>query len=517
MTVFNLAVTVRKVDNIVMHISTEDFDFEMLMRDKFSFFADGYKFHPAFKSKYWDGKIYLLNVDGTMPIGLISEVVAFCERQNRTIFVDPSIRTNQLDKVRLNGFIDSLDVYAGGDKIDPYYYQKDAVHFALEQKRSILLSPTSSGKSLIQYILLRVYQQMTPGEKMLIIVPSIGLVTQMRGDFDDYASNIDWSVDEFITGIAKGKEVDDEKNIIISTFQSLSNPKTKPDPSYFHQFKYVMVDECHTAKAKSIKYILDNSINAEYRVGLTGTLDGCKTNEMVLRGMFGNICNVIETRELMDQGKVANLNVNCILMKYPEETCKFLRSAPRGGSDDGGKQIRRKADYVEEINYITTSEVRNLYIMRLVASLPGNSILMINQIDHGENLFKWMKKVLPDRDIFLYNGSTDKDERERIRKLMEETENGIIIGSLGVLSTGISIKRLNNLVFAHPTKSRIKTLQSVGRLLRISKFGNEVKMYDIIDDFSIGGYVNYTLEHGRQRVQYYMDQRFVCNTTIVNL
>jgi len=513
----NLHVVLRKINEGKAFVDTEDFDFLCDMRDHFSFFADGYKFHPAYRNKSWDGKIRLLHVDGTIPLGLHNEVKAFCERHGKTIYVDPDIGTLNLDRGVFDGFVESLNVHSGGEKIDPYYYQKDASHTALEEQRCLLLSPTSSGKSLIQYILLRMYQRIYPDAKILIIVPNVGLVTQMQGDFKDYSSETDWNVEDYVTGITKGKATDPDKGVIITTYQSLSNAKTKPSPDYFEQFEVIMVDEVHTATAKSIQGIMDASVNARTRIGLTGTLSECKTNEMVLRGMFGKVINVITTRELMDQGKVATLQIKIGVIKYLEETCKWMRSAMRGKVDSNDKPIKTKCEYPDEMSYILQNMDRNKFIMRLCASLEGNSILMINSVEHGLNLYDWMTDAYPDRDIYLYNGSVGKDDREEIRNIMETKENAIIIGSLGTISTGISIKRLHNLIFAHPSKARIKVLQTIGRLLRKSKFGNDVVMYDIVDDFSIGAYENYTLDHGRDRVRFYHSEQHDVETINVDI
>lgn len=513
----NFAVVVRKLNEVSAHVDTEDFDFLCMLRDYFSFFADGYKFHPAFRNKQWDGKIRLLKNDDTIPLGLANDVKRFCERHNKQVFVDPQIKTHTLDKEFLKEFIETLNTHSGGDKIEPYYYQVDAVLHALEHQRCLLLSPTSSGKSNMIYMLVRFYQKFMPEKKILIIVPTVGLVTQMAADFDDYASEVDWKSSDYITNFSGGSMNDPDKPILLTTFQSLSNAKTKPDPEFFEQFEIIMNDEVHTAQSKSIKDILNYSVNGSIRVGLTGTLSESKTHEMVLRGMFGDIYNVISTHELMDMGAVAQLSVMCVLFKHTKDDAKFMRSAFRGALDGKGKQKKTKASYPEEIEHIISSEQRNKYLMRFTASLKGNSILMIKNIQHGENLYKWMTQVLPDRDIYLYNGATDDDTREEIRQLMETKENAIIIGSIGVLSTGISIKRLHNMVFAHPSKSRIKVLQTVGRILRKSKFGNSVNMFDFIDDFSIGAYENYTLEHGRIRTQFYHDQKFDTGTKMIQL
>ena len=237
---------------------------------------------------------------------------------------------------------------------------------------------------------------------------------------------------------------------------------------------------------------------------------------MTLKGLFGPIFTVITTKELMDMNRVAQLAIKVVVIEHNEKDCKNMRSAPRGEPDsETGKIPRRKATYQEEIAEIVSNEKRNLHLMEFTLGLEGNTILMIKNIEHGENLYKWMTETCPDRDIYLYTGGTKKEERDRIRKVIEGKENAIIIGSIGVLSTGISIKRLHNLVFAHPSKSRIKVLQSIGRLLRKSKHGNLVTVYDFVDSFCVGAFENYVYGHGQKRVNFYTEQQF--NFTVENL
>lgn len=511
-----------RVDETYGHISCEDFDTIIRLRDHFSFFADGYQYHPAFRNRSWDGKTRMLKESGQIYLGLWSEVKECCERIGAPFQLDPSIKKHNLPREKFERFVDNLNVHSGGDKIDPYDYQRDAAHFALEMQRCILLSPTSSGKSLIQYIVYRMWELIGPEEQILVVVPTVGLVTQMIGDFKDYSSEIDWSVESECHGIMSGTSKETKKRIVISTYQSLSNKKSMPPREWFEKFKFFSCDEVHTATANSIISIIEKCKNAKYRLGLTGTLDDgeCKTNRLTLQGLFGPIKTVITTKELMDAGTVAQLKVKVGLLKHPEKQCKFLRSAPRGPIGENGKPARQKATYAQEIDEITKDKARNRFIMKFTAGLKGNTVLMINKVEHGENLYRWMTQAFPDRRIYLYTGSTDKDERENIRQAMEKEDGSIIIGSLGVLSTGISIKRLHNLILAHPSKSRIKVLQSVGRLLRKSKFGNNVTMYDLVDDYSIGAYENYCLDHGRKRVSYYYDQQFdtqVSNITLEEL
>lgn len=507
-------VYIKKKDNTGIEIICQDFDFVVEMREKFSFFADGYKFHPAYKAKAWDGKIRLLKQDNTMPFGLFHEVMKFCKLMNRPFKLDPKIKRWNLPKEKFENFVKSLNVHVDGDSIDPYEYQIDASHHALEVQRCILLSPTSSGKSLIQYLIVRLLERMSEGTTMLVVVPTVGLVSQMIGDFCDYSSEIDWDGEKMIHGIKGGVKKETSKHIIVSTYQSL---REVPD-EWFEQFDVCMVDEVHTATAKSVSRVVEACKNACYKIGLTGTMDETKANKMTLLGLFGPVYTVITTKELMDMNRVANLDIKVAMLVHPEAERKHLRSSPRGPKDQKkGKPKRKKASYQEEMTHIVNSEKRNKFIMRLASKLQGNTIIMINEIEHGENLVKWLKDGLPHKNIYLYTGSVGDVEREQIRKSMELQDGAIIVGSLGTISTGISIKRLHNLILAHPNKSRIKVLQSIGRLLRKSKFGNNVTFYDIVDDFRIGAYENYVYGHGLKRYEYYCEQQFEVDIIDVNL
>lgn len=498
-------VYIKKVDNTHLEIICQDFDFVVLMREKFSFFADGYKFAPSYINKYWDGKIRLLKETNLMPLGLYEDVEKFCASQNHPYKRDPSIVRYNLPVEKFENFVTNLNIHTGGESIDPYEYQITAAHWALEMQRGILLSPTSSGKSLIQYMIIRLLEKMVDGMSMIVIVPTVGLVAQMIGDFCDYSSEIDWNGEKMIHGIKGGVSKETDKHIIVSTYQSLA----KVDKSFFEQFDICMVDEVHTATAKSITRVVEACVNATYKIGLTGTLDEAKANEMTLKGLFGPVFEVITTRQLMDMNRVANLDIKMAMIVHPEEDRKLLRSAPRGEKDEKtGKKKRRKATYQEEMAHIVASPKRNKFIMRLASKLEGNTIIMINEIEHGENLVKWLKEGLPHKNIYLYTGAVNANDREEIRQAMEKQDGAIIVGSLGTISTGISIKRLHNLVFAHPSKSKIKVLQSVGRLLRKSKFGNNVTMYDLVDDFRIGAYSNYVYDHGMERYRFYCEQQF---------
>ena len=511
---FDCKVYFIKKDEVYGQIQTEDFDFLCQLRSHFSFFVDGYKFQPSYKNGFWDGKKRLLSESGRIHLGLWPEVVKFCKSYDHPYKIDPKIKKFNLDCTKFQGFVDKLDTRDEGEKIPPYEYQVTAARKSLEWQRCILLSPTSSGKSLIQYILIRMYEKLIPKQKILMVVPTVALVSQMADDFNNYSSAIEWSAYDEIHQITAGVDRVTGKKITISTYQSLA----KQPADFFNDFGAILVDEVHTATSVSVMKILESSVNASWRVGLTGTLDECKTNLMILKGLFGPMFDVISTKELMDMNRVAQLSVKVKIIKHSEEDCKNMRSAPRGEVDEKtNKPKRRKATYQEEISEIIDNEKRNDYIVNYATKLDGNSIIMVNRIEHANLLFKQITELHPDRDVFLYYGGTKKEDRDRIRKIMESKENAIIIGSIGVLSTGISVKRLHHLLLCHPSKSRIKVLQSIGRVLRKSKYGNNVFVHDFVDDYSIGAFVNYVFAHGQKRVEFYTQQQFVFDVESIKI
>lgn len=246
------------------------------VQDYFTFFVPGYKFMPAYKSRLWDGKLRLLNLNtNELYRGLLPYLELFCEERGYTFHYEDSTitSTEQISEYQLNKFIEDLNIHSGKRKIDVRDYQQEAVLHALRFKRATLLSPTSSGKSLIIYLIIRYLNSYKFQEgKGLLLVPTTQLVEQMFSDFQDYSSNNGFDVENFAHRIYSGKEKTSGKGLYISTWQSVHN---LPE-DYFNQFDYIINDEVHLAKGNSITKIVSRCINSQYRIGLTGTLDGTK-------------------------------------------------------------------------------------------------------------------------------------------------------------------------------------------------------------------------------------------------
>ena len=478
-------VVVSKKDEVHLFVSADPSIFRE-MTDHFTFEVPGARFHPSYKMGVWDGKIRLLNYkDNTIYAGLAPHIRTFCqERGYRLEFqeeADFNFSVNEAVQ-----FIESLNL-----PFTPRNYQVDAFVSAVRKRRMLLLSPTGSGKSLIIYLLIRYYLSQPDAKKQLIIVPSTSLVAQMKKDFASYGQKSS-SIHEIMAG--KSKET--KKQIVISTWQSLFKLPKK----FFDDYGTVIVDECHGVKAKSITGILTKMPNIKYRYGTTGTLDGMLTHKLVIEGLLGEVRKVTGTKELIDKKILSDFMVKAIVLRHQEKVPGNMR-------------------YQEEIGYLVDSPARNKFIKNLVLSLEGNTLVLFNYVErHGVPLFNMINDESDkDRKVFFVYGGTELAKREDVRWMVEKEDNAIIVASSGVYSQGINIKRLNNVVFTHPGKSRVRTLQSIGRALRRVD-DKEAVLYDIVDDLTNGRKKrNYSIKHFQDRMAIYQSEKFTVKSYSVEL
>lgn len=447
----------------------------------FSFRVPGYQFVPAYKNKLWDGFIRLYDLrTNQIYHGLVPYIEKFCAERNYTSEINSEISiTESFSLVEAVDFVRTLNL--------PHEirdYQLNAFVQAVRNRRILLLSPTASGKSLILYVILRWLQE-SDYKRGLLIVPTTSLVEQMYTDFESYG----YDSEEYCHRQYSGKEKHTNKLLTITTWQSIY----KNDADYFEQFDFVMGDEAHQFKAKSLTTILSGCTNAKYRIGTTGTLDGTQTHRLVLEGLFGPVYKATTTSELIDKGQLASFKIKCLILKHNEAVCKQARDW----------------DYNTEIDYIVQNPARNEFIRNLALSLNGNTLILFQFVEkHGKDLYTIIKDSVKDRHVFFVFGGTDVEVRESVRAITEKEKDAIIVASYGTFSTGVNIRNLHNIIFASPSKSRIRNLQSIGRGLRKGDNKEEAVLFDIADDFRIGKFVNYTLKHFIERVKIYDDEKF---------
>ena len=493
--------TITNIDSVDIKIEC-DRGIAKELSDFFTFKVPGHKFMPAYRNKLWDGQIKLYNIyKQTLYKGLYDYVLKFAEdRDYKIVEPHPIHKTEKnIQEEHIQKFINEfLKPYAAGESITAHEHQITAVTHAINNNRCLLLSPTGSGKSLIIYALVRYYlDKIPPDKKILIIVPTTSLVQQLYSDFDEYSSKSKWQAKDNIHTVFAGKDKLSEKRVIISTWQSIY----KLDENYFNNFSSCFGDECHLFKSKSLTTLMTKLKQCEYRIGTTGTLDDSLAHKLVIEGLFGRVINVTTTKSLMDKDLLSQLEIDCILLKYPER----IRNSVK------------RITYQDEIDWLVHNTDRNNFISNLTVNLKGNTLVLFQYVEkHGKPLHKLIKKKAGDkRDVFFVFGGTDVEVREKIRNITETKDDAIIVASYGTFSTGISIRKLHNIIFSSPSKSRIRVLQSIGRQLRKSKYKEVAKLYDIADDLHWKSYKNHTLRHHESRLKIYQSEGF--NNKLISL
>ena len=481
-------ISVRKKNEVYLQVDTEP-SIAQELNDHFSFEVPGAKFHPLYKSRMWDGRVRLFSMfTKELYIGLKEYLEHFAKERNY-VFDDSQYEKTAdactLDEVK--EFVTSLNIASKGQPLDIRDYQIEAIHKAINDGRRLLLSPTGSGKSYIIYCLIRWHE--LRGRRQLILVPTTSLVEQMYSDFQDYSSINNWKTSEHCHRIYGGHEKSNEYDVIISTWQSIY----KLPKQFFADFKAVYGDEAHLFKAKSLTGILNKMPDTPYRIGTTGTLDGTQTHKLVLEGMFGPVYKVTTTKKLITSKTLADLQIYNLVLDYPDEVKKALK----------GKT------YQEEMDFIVGYEPRNKFIRNLAIKQTGNSLVLFQYVEkHGKMLHEMIQSKAENRKVFFVYGGTDTEQREEIRRLTESEKDAIIVASYGTFSTGINIKNLHNIIFASPSKSRVRNLQSIGRGLRTSETKDSCNLYDIGDDLTWKSKKNYTLLHMIERIKIYNDEHF---------
>lgn len=468
---------IKKLNNVHVQLVCDP-HIKKELEDCFKFRPPGYQFVPSYKNRFWDGFIRLLNAQtGVILYGLWERAAAEAEARGYTVEVDPNIILGGNDIPDTAGY-DLAELFKA--PYTPRDYQNDAVAYALQRGRGLLLSPTASGKSFIIYLITR-YLTEELGKRVLVVVPTISLVTQISKDFENYNNGEQLSLHQISAGASKQSDC----QITVSTWQSLQ----RVSKDYLSQYDAVIVDEAHQAKSTAITKLLEKLPDVEWRFGLTGTIpDDGPVNQLTLEGLFGSIYQVTQTHKLIAENTLADFQIKSLVLEHEKP----------------GKAL---STYQDEIDFIVESGPRTRFIANLAANLEGNTLVLFNYVDrHGKPLHEQLKTH--DKKVFFIHGGIKGEEREEIRTALESSEDNILLASLGTTSTGVNIVNLDNVIFAHPTKSKIRNLQSIGRVLR--KNGDKAAtLYDIVDDLRAGKKKeNYCLKHYQERAKQYANEKF---------
>jgi superfamily II DNA or RNA helicase len=456
----------------------------------FEFYADKFQYHPLYKKQKWDGIVRLISTTtGRFYTGLLKRVIL-------------KLKELGYNEFSFEGFSGFSPEYSEDDvlrSIETFNlpvdrqvreYQLNAILSCLMGFRRIILSPTSSGKSLIIYIISRIL--LDSDEKILIIVPTTMLVDQLFTDFEDYAIGDEFNIDENYHRIFAGQDKISSKGVYISTWQSINAIPKKDIAKYMSKFTAVMVDEVHGAEASCLKTILEHAVNAKWRFGFTGTIKDSITHELTLIGLFGTVKRMISIKELMDLGYIAKLKITCVILKYSEEMCKLVSTM----------------DYDQELDTVIGYDKRNKFLANLADKIQGNTLIIVRFIEKHANKLLELLDDKNNKKTFLLSGDVDRDKKMMIKEHMETVTNTNLMGTWGMVSTGMSIINLDNGIYASPSKSEIRVPQSIGRLLRKGINKHKAHQYDIVDDLRYEGRPNFLMTHFRKRYEYYKAEGF---------
>jgi superfamily II DNA or RNA helicase len=479
--------TITKINEVFIQVDCEP-SLAAELYHHFSFKIPGAEFHPKVKARIWDGFLHLFNVrERKIYAGLFHQLVQYLQENGYTYRVQDNGYYGRIDEetnIDLQDFknwVKTISLQSHGKKIEPRDFQILSAFESIKYKRLVNVSPTSSGKSLILYIIFMYLLEHELCTKILLIFPSTGLIQQMANDFSDYSGG-KISTDTVIHLIYSGQDKKSCKPIHFSTFQSLY----KLPGSFYDTYDCVAGDEIHLAQSSSYVKILENCRDIKYRFGFTGTLSSKnKTHRLVVQGLLGQAKQFTTTAELIERKEASDIQITCVILDYSDET----------------KSANKKTKYAQEFALICNHVRRNSFIKKLAIDLSGNTLILFQHKEQGKLLYNMIKEEYD--KVFYIDGDILATEREKIRQYLETVDDAIILASYGTTSTGWSVRNLHNGIFASPYKSEIKVLQSLGRGLRKHDSKEEFKLYDIVDDLSWKNRENYTLQHFAERVGYY--------------
>lgn len=495
-----MPVIIKKIDNSFVKIKNYNQEILKLFKQHFVFHAPNYKFNPKYKKGFWDGKIYLFDQKtDKLPLGLFKEAYKLIKSVTNDIICDFQLFERGIDvsKEEIEKFCDVIKL-----PYKPYDHQIQSIQKSLKEKRLVNVSATNSGKSLNIFLICNFLKLNNENEKILILVPTVQLVEQMTKDFVEYAKNYT-NYNRYITKIYSGvKNIQSkDKFICISTWQSLIEYDENKLNTFCEKFTSVISDECHLSVGQSIAKIINKCINAEYKIGFTGSLSNEKVHERQLNGLFGKTEHIITAREMIDKDMSAEFEIKTIILDYDIKERNQLKEEIEKVN---AKSKIETAKYNAELMYIRSLKNRLDFIINFSKKIENNTLFLFKSIEYGELIYKELYSK-SGKKVFYIDGSIPVEKREYIRNYLEKNNNCILVASLKTTSTGINIKNVHNAVFVEPIKSEITIIQSIGRLLRKLENKNAI-LFDIVDDLCTTKFTNYSMRHYRSRLKVYKTQ-----------
>lgn len=407
---------------------------------------------------------YAITKTAMFDFGLHREIIDFLE-SNKI----PYTLTEEFKKREQCGF--ASKIVFDGLNLSHRDYGLEAVSNALETGCGTIVSATGSGKSFLTASLLENIKRTNTFEefKSLIIVPGITLVNQLVEDFKSYGVSFSFS------GWTGDLKLQNTEVVICN----LENFCSKFDKSpWIRDVNVLVTDEVHKIKNGNVATKHISKIRTPHKYGFTGTLPKTKMDEWKIIGTFGPVIFEKRSKDLRDQGILANAIIQMIKLNY---------------------DIPWKMTYREELEFLYSDEKRCEFIKKISEKLNKNSLILVNHLSHGKTLFNYLSKI-EGKQVYFVRGEMDVHERDDIIKQMEISDNIICIAMSSTFSTGVNIKNLHYILFVAGGKSFIRIIQAVGRGLRLHESKNKLTLFDIYDN------LKYSSSHAEERISFYNEE-----------
>jgi superfamily II DNA or RNA helicase len=345
-------------------------------------------------------------------------------------------------------------------------YQKQIVTKCLDSGRGVVVLATAGGKTLIMASLLSNFFHLNKQFKCLLIVPDLGLVTQTYNDFKTY------NVPFFASKWTGSDDLDLSSNVIIANLGILQSDKS--DLSWIEHIDVLLFDETHKARrGNQINNILKN-VKTNIRFGFTGTMPEDRLDQWNIIGKIGPIIYEKNSFQLRTEKYISNVTANVLEMSYlsaPPQINEIANPAER---------------YRSELEFLFDNNFRNNTIAALSNNAPNNVLILIDYIKHGEALVHKLTSLCSRKQVFFIRGEVEIEDREKVKALMEKSNNVVCVAISKIFSTGVNIKNLHFIIFAGGGKAKIRTIQSIGRGLRLHETKDKLYIIDIADQFTYG-------------------------------
>ena len=459
-------------------------------------------FHPLVKKKIWDGSINFIDKRGPfwkIPIGLWSEVLEIGKEYGYEFHIE-GIENLFLTDLKLEDFKSWVDEFFKDSEIEPREYQIEAAWKIVKFRYSVSEIATSSGKTLISFMIFAFLKSQGYIRKFLMIVPSTNLVIQGTEDFEDYGID---KIGSKIQQIGGGSKMREGCDVVIGTFQSL----VKKDEEYFEEFDAIFVDEAHHTNSISIKKIMSKCGQSGWRFGLTGTLTKRgSADHLTIQQYLGPVLVEISPDFLFRNNYATPVAIKIVILDWLSSEYKDKLAELKSSSE----KMEGNDLYNLERKLVISNKARLNYIVDFINKTSKNSLVLFQSVkdEYGRNIWNGIRETNSTKEAFYVDGDTNEQLREEYKSRMETGENKVLIATYGTFSTGISINNLHNIFLVESYKSEVLIKQSLGRGMRKMEGKEKVNIIDFVDDFSTVGYKNYLMKHSEARIAIYKNENF---------